>query len=101
VAGASITFSNQTSLGNPFPPTGGGRLLAGECVTYAGSFTPIGNLCGPFPDTVVACGTDTSPTSKQVCATNSAVCTVCTAPAISVTKLCPATNGLPGGVLTF
>ncbi len=101
IAGAVISYATTTALGNPFPATGGGRLATNDCVTYAGSFAASGNGCGPYPDTVIACGTDQSSIPKTVCATNSATCTVCTAPSISVTKLCPATNGLPGGVLGF
>src|SRR5207249_8266622 len=91
IGGATITFSNRTSLNNPFPTNGGGitPLAPGECVTYTGSFAPSGNLCGPFPDTVVACGTDQSSLPKTVCATNSATCTVCAIPAITVPKFCP------------
>ncbi len=86
---ATITFATTTTLGNPFPAAGGGRLVAGDSVSYSGSYNPTGNLCGPFTDTVVACGTDTAPEApKTVCATNSATCTVCTAPCIQVTKHC-------------
>jgi hypothetical protein len=89
---ATITFATTTSLGNPFPAAGGGRLLPGECVNYSGSYTPSGNLCGPFADTITATGTDTSDdplfVSKTVSATNSATCAVCTNPGIDVIKEC-------------
>ncbi len=101
VIGAVIVYSNMTSLGNPFPTSGGGRLMTNECVNYTGSFPPSGNLCGPFPDTVVACGTDQSSLPKTVCATNSATCTVCAIPAITVSKFCPPTPTQPGTPLVF
>ncbi len=88
IAGATISYATTTTLGNPFPATGGGRLATNDCVTYAGSFSPSGNGCGPYPDTVVACGTDQSSIPKTVCATNSATCTVCTSPCLSITKDC-------------
>jgi hypothetical protein len=72
VPGAAITFANQTALGNPFPISGRGRLAAGDCIAYIGSFTP-GDPCAPFTDSVIACGTDQSSIPKTVCATNSAV----------------------------
>ena len=71
--GTSITFSNQTSLGNPFPIVGGGRLVPGDCISYAGVFSPVGNPCGPFPTIVMACGTDQSSIPLTLCATNGAV----------------------------
>jgi hypothetical protein len=74
VNGATITYSNQTSLGNPFPVTGGGRLGPGECVSYTGSFVPTGGRCGPFPNQVTACATCVSSYPKTACATSSATC---------------------------
>jgi hypothetical protein len=92
---ATITFATLTSLGNPFPAGGGGTLLPTECVTFTGSYTPTGNLCGPFTDTVTATGTDFSddPNFVAVTVTNtaSATCLVCTTPCIEITKNCPAT----------
>ncbi len=98
---ATITFATTTSSGNPFPAAGGGTLTNGECVSFSGSYQPTANLCGPFSDTVIASGTDTAPSPKTVFATNSAVCTVCTSPAIAVTKACPTGPVQPGGTLTF
>ena len=71
--GTSITFANQTSLGNPFPISGAGRLVAGDCISYSGVFSADGNACGRFPTTVFACGTDQSSIPLTVCATNGAV----------------------------
>ena len=102
---ATITFETTTSFGtNGFPSAGGGRLLPGECVNYSGTYTPAENLCGPFPDQVVAVGTEaangpflfqkpgtgtlTLATVLTVAATNSATCLVCTTPCIEVTKVC-------------
>ncbi len=98
---ATITFATTTSSGNPFPAAGGGTLTNGECVTFSGSYQPTGNLCGPFADTVIASGTDSAPFPVTVFATNSAVCTVCTSPAIAVTKACPPGPVQPGGTLNF
>jgi len=92
VPAASITFATTTSSGNPFPSGGNGTLTNGECVTYTGSYTPTGTgteLCGPFTDTIVASGSDS--TLLTVSATNTATCLVCTTPCIEVTKNCPAT----------
>src|SRR6266567_707691 len=86
---ATITFATTTTLGNPFPAAGGGLLVSTDSVAYHGSYNPTGNLCGPFADTVTACGTDQAPEApKTVCATATANCTVCTAPCIQVTKHC-------------
>src|SRR6266700_2641621 len=93
----AITFAGTTSSGRTYDST----LNPGECVNYSGNYQPTGNLCGPFSDTVIASGTDNADVPQTVHATNSAVCTVCTSPAISVTKECPPTNGVPGGLLTF
>ncbi len=71
--GAIVTFSNQTSLGNPFPVAGGGRLTTNDCISYSGVFAADGNPCGPFPTAVIACGTDQSSIPLSVCATNGAV----------------------------
>src|SRR5438874_1264628 len=70
------------------------------CYLY-GQFRAQWYLCGPFPDTIVVCGEDTAPQPKAVCATNSAVCTICIIPAISVKKFCPPTPTQPGTPLVF
>lgn len=94
IPGATITFSNQTSLGFAFPVSGGGLLRTNDCVTFTGTYQPTNNLCGPFTDTVIASGTDgfnlndTNFVPKTVFATNSATCDVCTSPCIGVTKNC-------------
>src|SRR6266404_3071905 len=107
VPGASITFSNLTSLGHTF--NGGvsninNVLLPGESVSYTGTFTPTGNLCGPFSDTISVTAQDitgitvrnTDPCIDPVTLQSSgprapvtATCTICTVPEITVTKQCP------------
>ena len=80
-----------------------GTLFNNEKVSYSGFYVPSGNLCGPFSDTVVACGTDTAttPLQKTVCATNSATCLVCTSPCIDVTKNCAPSPVKPGDPQTI
>ncbi len=112
---ATITFATSTSFGtNSFPAAGGGRLLPGECVNFSGSYTPSGNLCGPFTNTIIASATE-SPTGPfkfalspatlanplTMRATNTVTCFVCNNPAIAVTKACPPTPVPPGGTLNF
>ncbi len=80
----TIAFAATTSTGRAYDST----LNPGECVNYSGNYQPTGNLCGPFTDTVIASGTDNADVPQTVHATNSAVCTVCTAPCIAVTKHC-------------
>src|SRR5882724_448581 len=121
VPGASITFSNLTSLGHTF--NGGvsninNHLLPGESVSYTGTFTPTGNLCGPFSDTISVTAQDitgfavnnTDPCIDPVTLQSSgprapvtATCTVCTAPCIAVTKICSTNlvflcNSNPGSI---
>ena len=95
IPGAAITFSNTTSLGFPFPPSGGGLLASNECVNFTGTYQPTNNFCGPFTDFVIASGTDgaglttgSNFVAATVYATNSATCDVCTTPCIGVTKIC-------------
>ncbi len=73
VPGATITYSNATSLGIAFPTGGGGRLVVGDCVDYTCTFTPNDIQCGPFADIVVATGTDQTSYPKTVSVTNSSV----------------------------
>src|SRR5262245_754928 len=91
---ATITFAPTTSMGHPFPDAsrGGFVLDPGECVDYSGSYTPSGNLCGPFTDTATATGTDTSTdpsfVPQTVTNTATATCHVSTSPSIMLTKDC-------------
>jgi uncharacterized repeat protein (TIGR01451 family) len=85
---ATITFAANTSSGNPFNAATG--LTNGECINYTGSYQPSGNVCGPFPDTVIASGVAAGVVGNPtVSATNSATCFVCATPCIAVTKNCP------------
>src|SRR5439155_170745 len=59
----------------------------GASVSYSGSYTPSGDLCGPFTNTVTATGTDAcknQPISKQA----SVTCPTTISPCIDVTKEC-------------
>src|SRR6185369_5197387 len=75
-------------------------LTVGQSVSFGGTYTNTSNICGPFPDTVTATGTGLG-SLGIVTSSASASCPITYNPSISVTKLCPATNGLPGGTLTF
>jgi hypothetical protein len=57
----------NTSSGRPYD----GTLTNGECEGFLGFYTPLANLCGPFNDTVVVCGTDNADIPATACATNS------------------------------
>src|SRR5207245_4223707 len=101
---ATIVFAAKTSKGNDFNPAIG--LAAGECVDYTGSYSPSGNLCGPFSDTITVTAVD--PTGLTVSNTDpcidpvtqqssgprppvTATCTVCNNPCINATKTCQTT----------
>src|SRR5207247_9812982 len=100
----AITVTNTPSGGTPYVIPAGdyaattssgraydGSLTNGESITFTNSYAPFGNLCGPFNDTIVACGTDNVGGGAEqvtVCARDSATCFVCTSPRICVTKTC-------------
>jgi uncharacterized repeat protein (TIGR01451 family) len=118
---ATITYDTTTYLGNPFNSDGSAPfniLVEGDSVGYSGTYSPPGSgseLCGPFPDTIVASGTENGNLNGQqtdlanlttVLATNQASCTVTSSPCITVTKTCPqsivygTTNYVIGGGVT-
>src|SRR6185436_13535191 len=63
-------------------------LAAHASAPYSGTYTPTGNLCGPFTDTVTATGTAPLDTPVVKTAQASATCQVCDNPCIDVTKTC-------------
>ncbi|HXJ72897.1 MAG TPA: hypothetical protein VNM37_08585, partial [Candidatus Dormibacteraeota bacterium] len=93
---AAITFSTTTLLGNAFPAAGGGDLVTGDSVTYSGSYTPSGNLCGPFTDTATVTATNGFvglPPGITVSDSAQAVCHVSTSPSLTLTKDCFKVSG--------
>jgi uncharacterized repeat protein (TIGR01451 family) len=93
---AAITFSTTTFLGLSFPAAGGGILTNGDSVTYSGSYTPSGNLCGPFTDTATVTATNGFiglPPGISVSDTAQAVCHVSTSPSLRLTKDCYKISG--------
>src|SRR5436190_1731508 len=74
------------------------RLEPGEGRSFTGSYAIPSNVCS-VSDTLTATATDLCGRSTN--ATISATCPVLTTPGLALTKTCPATNGLPGGVLGF
>jgi len=74
-------------------------LAVGQSITFTNSYTNTVNVCGPFTDTLTATAVDVL--QCPVTSSSTDTCTITYTPSISVTKLCPATNGLPGGILTF
>src|SRR5436190_1234928 len=74
------------------------RLEPGEGRSFSGSYAIPFNVCS-VSDTLTATATDLCGRSTNT--TISATCPVLTTPGLALTKTCPATNGLPGGVLVF
>jgi SdrD B-like domain len=64
-------------------------LQPGQGTTFTTNYIPSGNPCGPFTNNVTATGLARLSIPATVSSTASAVCTVITAPCISVTKTCP------------
>src|SRR2546427_225516 len=75
-------------------------LAPGASAAYSGSYAPTGNGCGPFTDTATASGADLC-TRVRVSNQASATCTVVTAPAISVTKVCDGAPFVIGQPIRF
>jgi len=78
-------------------------LAAHTSAPYSGTYSPVGDLCGPQTDTVTANGTAPFDVPEAVTpATASASCPICNNPCVSVTKNCnevPATLA-PNGSYT-
>src|SRR5436190_11318977 len=100
----NVTLTNITIDDNqPSNPTrlvGPITLAPGGFTNFIRSYTPA-NPCAPFPDTLTAnastiCGVAlTSQTAAITCNNTPPV------PQLLLTKSCPGTNGLPGGVIGF
>jgi hypothetical protein len=73
-------------------------LTNGQVFPFSGSYTNP-NPCAPITDTVSASGVTAAGTT--VATSCSATCSNILTPRLVMQKLCPATNGLPGGVLGF
>src|SRR6185436_12976215 len=82
----NVVVTDTPEGGAPVQVATFGTLAPGQCTNYTGSYTPSGNPCGPFRDTVSV--TATPPDQRPVSASAQATCTVCTTPSITVTKVC-------------
>src|SRR6185503_15472358 len=90
----NVVVTDTPEGGAPVQVATFGTLAPGQCTNYTGSYTPSGNPCGPFRDTVSV--TATPPDQRPVSASAQATCTVCTTPCIEVIKDCIDTN-VPAG----
>src|SRR5439155_525872 len=97
----NVDLSNVTVVddraGTVFTAT---TLTAHASATFSGSYTPSGNLCGPFTDTVTAGGSDIC-TGSRVTDTASTTCSVATSPCIDVTKECDGAPFAIGNPIKF
>src|SRR5206468_11990009 len=96
---ANITIDNNQPS-NPTRLVGPITLAPGGFTNFIRSYTP-NDPCSPFPDTITAnastiCGVVlASQTTSTTCANTPP------APQLLLSLSCPATNGLPGGVIGF
>jgi uncharacterized repeat protein (TIGR01451 family) len=95
----NVTLNNVTVVNGSTTVYGPATLAPGARATFTGSYTVPLDSCGPYVDTLLAQGTSICGQTVQDSVT--LPCPGTNAPAIRVTKSCPASPVPPGGVLAY